>query len=47
MSTYKLLSIESDAKTSKGTEFGYLTEILYLAPAQENAGNDCLPRGQC
>jgi hypothetical protein len=32
---YALLSIESDAKTIKGTEYGYLTGILYLAPASE------------
>jgi hypothetical protein len=38
MSTYKLLSIESDAKTSKGTALGYLTGILYLAPATEADG---------
>lgn len=36
--TYKLLSIESDAKTSQGTEHGYLTGILYMAPAQEADG---------
>jgi len=38
MSTFKLLSIEADAKTSKGTAFGYLTGILYLAPATEADG---------
>ena len=27
-----LLSIESDSKTSKNTEYGYLTGILYMAP---------------
>ena len=36
--TYKLLSIEADAKTSKGTKYGYLTGILYLAPAKEADG---------
>lgn len=35
---YALLSIEADAKTSKGTEYGYLTGILYLAPATEADG---------
>ena len=30
-----LLSVESDAKTSKGSDFGVLTGILYLAPANE------------
>jgi hypothetical protein len=34
----KLLSVESDAKTSKGTALGYLTGILYLAPATEADG---------
>jgi hypothetical protein len=34
----KLLSIESDAKTVKGTGYGYLTGILYLAPAKEADG---------
>ena len=28
-----LLSIDTNAKTSKNTQFGYLTGILYLAPA--------------
>lgn len=32
---YKLLSVESDAKTTKGSERGVLTGILYLAPANE------------
>jgi hypothetical protein len=32
---FKLLSIESDAKTTKGSDFGVLTGILYLAPANE------------
>jgi hypothetical protein len=32
---FKLLSVESDAKTTKGSEFGVLTAILYLAPANE------------
>jgi hypothetical protein len=32
---FKLLSVESDAKTSKGSDFGVLTGILYLAPANE------------
>lgn len=35
---YELLSIEADAKTSKGTKKGYLTGILYLAPAKEADG---------
>ena len=32
----QLLSIESDAKTIKGKSAGYLTGILYLAPANES-----------
>jgi hypothetical protein len=35
---YELLSIESDAKTTKGSKYGYLTGILYLAPAKEADG---------
>lgn len=38
MATYKLLSIESDAKTIKGSKSGYLTGILYFAPATEADG---------
>jgi hypothetical protein len=38
MARYELLSIEADAKTVKGTEKGYLTGILYLAPAKEADG---------
>lgn len=30
-----LLSVGTDAKTSKGEAFGYLTAILYLAPARQ------------
>jgi len=30
-----LLSIESDAKTVKGSKYGWLTGIMYLAPANE------------
>jgi len=37
-----LLSVESDAKTVKGTAGGYLTGILYLAPGQlAGVGNLC------
>jgi hypothetical protein len=35
---YTLLSIESDAKTVKGNQYGYLTGILYLAPSTECDG---------
>ena len=37
----QLLSINSDTKTSKGTKFGYLTGILYLAPAKISGRNFC------
>ena len=37
-----LLSVGADAKTVKGEKFGYLTGILYLAPANEAGfGNLC------
>lgn len=36
----RLLSIESDAKTIKGSAVGYLTGILYLAPARESGVMD-------
>lgn len=32
--SYRLLSVEADAKTIKGTAQGYLTGILYLAPTR-------------
>lgn len=41
MATYKLLSIGKDAKTVKGEKFGYLTGILYLAPASLSGVNLC------
>src|SRR5215471_5765018 len=31
-----MLSVDSDAKTSKGRALGYLTAVLYLAPANES-----------
>ena len=37
-----LLSVGADAKTRKGQKYGYLTGILYLAPAKEaGVGNLC------
>lgn len=36
-----LLSIGNDAKTVKGEKRGYLTGILYLAPAHESGVNVC------
>lgn len=42
MKTPKLLSINADAKTSKGTGKGYLTGICYLSPAGiAGLGNLC------
>ena len=37
----KLLSIDSDAKTSKNTKYGYLTGIQYLAPYKTSGVNLC------
>jgi hypothetical protein len=36
-----LLSISADTKTVKGEKLGYLTGILYLAPAQTTKYNTC------
>lgn len=36
-----LLSINADAKTSKGETFGFLTGILYLAPYKSTRYNTC------
>jgi hypothetical protein len=36
-----LLSISSDSKTVKGQKFGYLTGVLYLAPADVSGFNTC------
>lgn len=36
-----LLGINSDAKTVKGKKQGYLTGILYLAPANSSGINVC------
>lgn len=38
---YNLLSVGTDAKTVKGEKFGYLTGILYLAPAKLSGYNVC------
>lgn len=38
MAKYKLIDTERDAKTSKGSIFGILTAILYLAPAKQADG---------
>ena len=37
----QILSINSDAKTIKGTKKGYLTGILYLSPANKSGKNFC------
>jgi hypothetical protein len=39
----KLLSVDSDAKTTKGRKGGYLTGILYLAPKNEAGTKDLCP----
>ena len=40
-STMRLLSVGCDAKTIKGEKRGYLTGILYLAPAESSGHNVC------
>jgi hypothetical protein len=39
----QLLSISNDSKTSKGEKLGYLTGILYLAPANESGVMNVCP----
>jgi hypothetical protein len=41
---YNLLSVGADAKTKKGVNSGYLTGILYLAPAMESGFEVCPSR---
>ena len=41
MSVFKLLSVESDAKTLKGSKLGVLTGILYLAPHTVSGYQTC------
>lgn len=41
MNQYQLLGVGSDAKTPKGESFGYLTGILYLAPAKLSGFEVC------
>lgn len=36
-----ILSIDKNAKTVKGQKFGYITGIVYLAPANESGRNVC------
>lgn len=40
---FGLLGVNSDAKTKKGTKRGYVTAILYLAPAQEASPKNLCP----
>lgn len=53
MTTFKksknLLSISADSKTIKGEKIGYLTGILYLAPAKTTKYNTCsmAEKAQC
>lgn len=39
---YQLLGVNTDAKTPKGTALGYLTGILYLAPANLSGFEVCV-----
>jgi hypothetical protein len=41
MTTKHLLSIDTNAKTVKGQKLGYLTGILYLAPANQSGHQVC------
>lgn len=41
-----LLSINADAKTSKGDKFGYMTGIMYLAPANVSGFEVCPSRSE-
>jgi len=38
---FKLISVERDAKTIKGSKLGVLTGILYLSPAEESGYQTC------
>lgn len=42
----KLLGIGTDAKTTKGNKFGYLTGILYLAPGNISSHEVCHGRSE-
>lgn len=41
MSSYKLLNVDSNAKTVKGQKEGFLTGVLYLAPYKLSGFNTC------
>lgn len=38
---YELLSVMSDAKTSKGVVHGWMTAVMYLAPHRLSGKNVC------
>lgn len=42
MAICKLMSVNADSKTKKGVKYGYLTGILYLAPASSSGFNVCV-----
>lgn len=44
MSTMNLLSVNADAKTKKGTAYGVMTGILYLAPSNESKVMNVCPK---
>lgn len=46
MASYKLLSVSADAKTPKGEKLGYLTGVLYLAPANLSGYEVCPQRSK-
>lgn len=41
MSSYKLLNVDSNAKTVKGQSQGFMTGVLYLAPSTLSGFNTC------
>lgn len=41
MKRQPILGIDTNAKTVKGSQFGYITGISYLAPADESGYNTC------
>jgi len=41
MKPQPILGIDTNAKTVKGSQFGYITGISYLAPADESGYNTC------
>lgn len=43
---YELLNVDKNAKTVKGQKKGYLTGVLYLAPANESGYETCAGRSK-